>query len=297
MAHELTKSNEEVGAVVQGIVEKPITRQKSKVDMRGDRKSILLCLLIVIKSIGKVTSLDSNDIIAALDSTDKTFQSDPSNVSLQQQRLDEIRALSAMQSKAAAERDARDKVARNFKEAADRQSADAAERQSAASSAKDALDLAEKEVHESTPEEINNAGGELAAAVSNSIEELIVQNLDSVVEVTMKYAERDQDDADESDKDLNLSSTESTNTTPDVMLNSATSAIFDSKTSEINNEDVDDEDVDHEDDVMKEVSIDLLSRIVCPVNTDNSNLLPSFSLRLWRCNTENSGNRLRRGRA
>ena len=48
---------------------------------------------------------------------------------------------------------------------ADRQSADAAERQSAASSAKDALDLAEKEVHESTPEEINNAGGELAAAV------------------------------------------------------------------------------------------------------------------------------------
>jgi hypothetical protein len=287
--------------------------------MRGDRKSIFLFLLIVISSIGIVTSSDSNETIAALDATDKAFQSDSSNISLQQQRLDEIRALTAMQSRAATERDARDKIARNIREAADRQSADrlsaalsakdalnlaqkengraaadqqsaeaadrlsaalsakdalnlaqkengraaadqqsaeAADRLSAALSAKDALNLNKKQVPESAPEETDNASSKVAAAVSNSVEELAsVEELsaphqDSAAKLTMEHAERDRVVEDAIDKNLN--------TNPEVIVNAATFETFHSGPSDITDEDIDDEDVDHEDDAMEEVSIDLL---------------------------------------
>jgi hypothetical protein len=144
----------------------------------------------------------------------------------------------------------------NGRAAADQQSAEAADRLSAALSAKDALNLNKKQVPESAPEETDNASSKVAAAVSNSVEELAsVEELsaphqDSAAKLTMEHAERDRVVEDAIDKNLN--------TNPEVIVNAATFETFHSGPSDITDEDIDDEDVDHEDDAMEEVSIDLL---------------------------------------
>jgi hypothetical protein len=287
VARQLTTSTAEIGTAFKS----QLRKNKSPVVMGGDRKSIFLCLLVVIKTMGIATSLDSNETIAALDATGKIFQSDPSNVSLQQQRLDEIRALTAMQSRAAAERDAHDKIARNIREAADRQSAEAADRLSAALSVKDALNLPQKEnireaadrqsaeaadrlsdvlstknslnlsqevVPESAPEEVDSVGSKVAATFLNSAEELSAPHQVSAPKVTMEHSEGDREAAHTSVKDLNSFDPESAIATPEVIVDAVTSETFYSVPSDINNKVVDDEDVDHEDDVMKEVTLDLL---------------------------------------
>lgn len=209
--------------------------------MRGDRKSVFFCLLIITNSIWSVSSQDINEFVAALDPTDKISQTDPSNMSLQQQRLDEIRALIVMQNKAAAEKDARERIARTFKEAADRHSA--------ASSTRGPRDLAEKEVVQSSPEEFDVGGHEAAAILSNPFQESaarVEDPADIALKSSIEYGEQDRGAADVADGNLNLLDIQTENTTPEVIVEAASIESAESIIS----------DIDHEDDAMKEVSTD-----------------------------------------